>query len=307
MSEVSSSGFYADFGKLTELKGQSRQNSPEAIHAAAQQFEALFIQMLLKNMRDSSLVDGESLFDSDEGKMYHEMFDRQVSLDMAKKSQIGIADMLVRQLTPADQNDSAASEAASGATLSAIKRYQGVSPSGAAISGRADSGEPFAATPDEFVSRLWPHAERAAQKIGVEPEVLVAQAALETGWGQSLVSDSRGGSSLNLFNIKASANWRGGVASSLTTEFHDGVPTKRNESFRVYQTAGESFDDYAALIAGSERYRGAVANASDNAAYLRGLQDAGYATDPRYADKVQEILDRDSFKQAIARFKDLSV
>lgn len=305
MTEVSKSGFYADFGKLTELKGQSRQNSPDAIRAAAQQFEALFIQMMLKNMRDTSLVEGEGLFDSEEGKMYYEMFDKQVSFDLSKKSQMGIADMLTRQLTPA--TEAGADSEAGAATLSAIKRYQGVSPSGSAISARADVNEPFAATPDEFVSRLWPHAERAAEKIGVEPEVLIAQAALETGWGEAMVNKDGGGSSLNLFNIKASAGWRGEVATRLTTEFHNGAPAKTNEGFRVYKSVDDSFNDYAALISGSARYRDAMANASDRGAYLRGLQDAGYATDPNYAEKIGEILDRESFQQTIARFKDVSV
>jgi len=143
---------------------------------------------------------------------------------------------------------------------------------------------------DEFVRDLLPHAEQAAETLGVDPRVLVAQAALETGWGQHVIRDGGGMSSNNLFGIKATGKWKGQHLSIPTLEYQDGVAQRHRENFRVYDDLAEGFADYVKLISGSERYTDAMNQAADPDAYLDALQEAGYATDPNYANKIKAIL-----------------
>jgi peptidoglycan hydrolase FlgJ len=146
-------------------------------------------------------------------------------------------------------------------------------------------------TPEAFVAQLWPHAQRAARRLGVPAEVLVAQAALETGWGRHMIRDASGGPSFNLFGVKAAGDWQGRQASVSTLEFINGVPERRREPFRVYSGLGESFADYVRLIESRPRYAEARA-ATTAAEYARQLQAAGYATDPDYATKIIAIVER---------------
>ncbi len=138
---------------------------------------------------------------------------------------------------------------------------------------------------------LLPHARRAAQALGVAPEVLIAQAALETGWGRAMIRHPNGENSFNLFGIKANEEWQGSRVTVPTIEFVDGVMERRQSAFRAYPSASESFEDYVDLIRNSSRYQSARANASDPAAYVHGLQAAGYATDPDYAEKVLAVME----------------
>lgn len=141
-----------------------------------------------------------------------------------------------------------------------------------------------------FVEALAPHARQAARRLGVDHRILIAQAALETGWGQSILGDSAGRSSMNLFNIKAGSYWQGPSVGVTTLEFRDGVPRPERARFRAYGSFAESFGDYATLLLGNGRYRQAIDNAADPAAFVQGLSRGGYATDPAYASKILRLF-----------------
>ena len=141
-----------------------------------------------------------------------------------------------------------------------------------------------------FVEALAPLARKAAEKLGVDHRVLIAQAALETGWGQSILGDSAGRSSFNLFNIKAGSFWSGNSVGVNTLEFRDGIPRPERARFRAYGSFEESFSDYAELLLGNGRYKEAITKAGDAASFVHGLARAGYATDPNYAPKILRLL-----------------
>ena len=146
---------------------------------------------------------------------------------------------------------------------------------------------------EQFIGELWPHAKKAAAELDLDPEVLIAQAALETGWGRYVNKDSNGQSSFNLFNIKAGKDWTGKTVDKLTLEYQDGVPIKEKATFRAYDSYAESFKDYAEFLQGRERYQTALDETDNPVRYMQALQRAGYATDPNYADKVINIMHRE--------------
>jgi flagellar protein FlgJ len=150
---------------------------------------------------------------------------------------------------------------------------------------------PRGATPAarDFIDRLWPHAQAASQASGIPAPFLLAQAALETGWGRAELQHADGRPSYNVFGIKAGKSWNGPVVEATTTEYVDGVPQQRIERFRAYASYGEAFQDYLRLLAGNSRY-GAVMGAGNAREFALGLQRAGYATDPNYADKLTRII-----------------
>ena len=263
---------YTDINGLESLKANAK--SPAALGKVAQQVEAMFLQMMLKSMRDASPGDG--IFDSNEGKMYQDMFDKQIALDMSKHQNVGIGEMLMRQLTQKNLLDQA----------SPAKPAQAV------------STHALAATPEAFIASVLPSIKRAAKKIGVSPEGMLAQAALETGWGRRVARTADGGSSYNLFGVKAGSNWSGPKVNTDTVEF-DGTVAKRHQaSFRAYASVEESVNDFAQLLSSSPRYKEAFAAGSDTTAYVRAVGASGYATDPEYANKLKQILGSDRLRSA---------
>lgn len=285
---------YSDFAGLAQLREDARGQSPEAVREAARQFEALFVQMMLQSMRDANAVLGE-----DRDTTYEQMFDRQISLELTRNKGLGIAEMLMRQLAPDGTTDPAGVPVQAAALLpqqpkartvtSAVLR-QDWQPQGRA----------------EFVRDILPLAETAAAELGIDPRVLVAQSALETGWGQRMIRDSGGTSSNNLFGIKASGGWGGDSLSIPTLEYENGAAARRRESFRVYTDLAQGFADYVALIKNSPRYADAVGQAADPDAYLEALQEAGYATDPNYASKIKAILHGPDLSEFVAKVKNRS-
>jgi flagellar protein FlgJ len=248
----------------------------------AGQFEALFIQQLLKNMRAGEL--GEPLFgDSDQHRMYQEMMDQQLAANMSSGRGIGLADMLVHQL---------GGEAASIAPTS--ERF--FVP---AVPGQKSTARRDWTTPENFVRDLWPHAARVAERLNVAPEGILAQAALETGWGAHVIARDNGASSNNLFGIKAGGGWAGGSVSRPTIEYIDGVAEYRVEKFRAYPDIAATFDDYARLIEENPRYSSVRDRGGDPEAFARALQDSGYATDPLYAAKISRVLNGETLRAAI--------
>jgi flagellar protein FlgJ len=257
------SEYYADFGRLEALKKTARQDQPAAVREAARQFESLFTNMLLKSMREASM--GESLGDSEQTQFYQGMFDQQLALQMSRGKGLGLAEHLVQQL-----------------------QRTGVAPA-APGAARATGSDPQPTlkplTREQFINRVQPYAEQAAQRLGVAPETIIAHAALETGWGQHLPATAAG-SSNNLFGIKAGGAWRGAAAEAITTEYTRGATAVLRAPFRAYDTVAASMRDYANLIAGNPRYAGALNQGADAAAYAAGLQRGGYASDPAYVQKL---------------------
>jgi flagellar protein FlgJ len=276
-ADISSAGVYTDFQGLERLRNASNVDSPETLRAVAQQFEALFMQMMLKNMRETNFGDG--LFDNDETKFYQEMFDKQISVSMSERQGLGIAEIIVRQLS---RNGGAGS-------LDDSKAVDGSS---------NVRSETAIKSPGEFINTLKPIADKVGKDIGVEPDVLLAQAALETGWGRKVTHHPDGSSSHNLFGIKADARWQGDRVSASTIEFQNGIAVKRNDVFRSYNSYEESFRDYEDFLKTNDRYEHALTQAGDPAGFISALQDAGYATDPDYAQKITGILQHPVFSTA---------
>jgi peptidoglycan hydrolase FlgJ len=261
--------FFADFQGLAALKNDAKGQAPAALKEAARQFEALFTQMMLKSMREANKGFGEdSLFASDQADMYQDMFDDQMALQLSKGKGLGLADMLIRQLA------GSAGEA-----------------SAPAPSAPTANRQPLAASKDDFLRQLRPHAEQAARELGVDPNALLAQAALETGWGRSVPCNAQGECSFNLFGIKAGSQWSGATVNVPTLEFESGIPVRKVERFRAYDSPADSFRDYAALIGGNARYASARGAGENVEAFAAALQQGGYATDPQYAQKIAAVAD----------------
>ena len=278
-ADLSAASTYTDVNGLAALKRDP--NSPQAINAVAQQVEALFLQMMLKSMRDATAAEET---DSNEMGMYHDMFDKQVALSISQHADLGIARLLKRQLG-------------------------GKSPAPGAIKiGEHDSAPavppvPTAAiahTPAEFVNRIMPPIRRAAQGLGVDPSGMLAQAALETGWGQRMPRNADGSPSHNLFGIKAGDDWSGARATADTMEVVNGVATPRRSSFRAYASVEESINDFANLLKNSPRYRDVIAAGRDVNAYVASMGKSGYATDPEYGNKLSQILRSETLTSALS-------
>jgi len=306
--ELSSAALYTDLQGLERVRRHAdKDDSGESLRFAAQQFEALFLQMMLKSARESGLGDG--LFDSEQTDFYRDLRDKQLAIDMARGQGIGIADLLVKQLG-GDRHAEVAAGSEQGRAVAQIRRLRDYldhrvkSPPPPMAS--SDQGvtaavptEPPLATPQDFVRTLWPQARAAADKLGVDPAVLLAQAALETGWGRAVSRHADGRSSHNLFNIKADARWPGERVGVDTLEFRNGTFARRRAQFRAYGSYAESFADYVDFLQNSTRYRPALAAADDGRRFVTELAQAGYATDPRYAEKILGIVAGEPMRQSL--------
>jgi flagellar protein FlgJ len=277
-----------DFDGFTRLRAQARtdRNSPEALHKVASQFEALFTQMMLKSAREAKL--GEGLFESNEHEHYQGMFDSQIALNLAQGRGLGIADLLVRQLSQGKE-----AEASPAVNANRITERTGTT--------TAPDGPGHTAT--HFTRLLWPHAERAGEALGVDPKALIAQAALETGWGRATIRHPDGRNSFNVFNIKATPDWAGERVGVATLEYEGGVAVRRQAEFRSYHSYEEAFADYTKLIGQQPRYAAARAAGHDAQAFAAALQQAGYATDPGYARKIDGILNGQPLARAVTELK----
>jgi peptidoglycan hydrolase FlgJ len=288
---------YTDLNGLAALKNSP--NSPAAIHAVAQQVEALFLQMMLKSMRDASAADGEP--DSNETGMYQDMFDKQVALTLSKHQDLGLTRLFERQLGGKASDTHAAAAPAPG-THSGLPKIGLSAPETPADGRRGGAGSSDSVTAHhatQFVSAVLPTIRRVAQGLGVNPLGLLAQAALETGWGRRMAHTADGSPSLNLFGIKAGESWNGSRAVADTVEFSGGVATQRRTAFRAYGSIEESVNDFANLLSNSPRYRDAVAAGNDAQAYIHSIARSGYASDPEYGNKLNKILNSDTLRAAL--------
>jgi flagellar protein FlgJ len=282
---VDNASFYASFAELNALKREAKTQSKDSVRAAAQQFESLFTQMMLKSMRDATKSIGDQLAGSNEVDFYQSMFDQQIASQLSKGKGLGLADLLVQQLTRSGLVQNSQGSAASSATST------NAAPASGTPETTSKTTAALSTSREDFVRKLWPHAEKAAQTLGVAPGTLVAQAALETGWGKNVPCNADGSSSYNLFGIKASTRWQGDAIAAHTTEYEQGQAVSKMERFKSYESLEHCFDDYAALVQNSPRYASARNSGADSARFAQALQQGGYATDPRYAQKLQAVAD----------------
>ena len=333
--QPASPDLYLNLQQFSELKLQARQHNSEATRSVAQQFEGLFVQMMLKNMRAAAIVDPDQ--HSSTMDFYTDMYDKQLSLLLAQQGGIGIADLLEQQLAgetakrqplaaqdglklpqyrlpeqgfdlttqPLARMDYQSGNPAVKAhplapALAAVDTKQ--APPSAATALSAETIEPFSgwSNADEFVADLWPHAEKAAARLGVSAQVLVAQSALETGWGRYAMKKPDGSVAFNLFGIKAGEDWHGAAVTQPTLEFRDGAMQRETARFRAYDSVESALDDYVTFVQSRSRYQDALQHGGSDQHYIRELHRAGYATDPDYADKIIAIMRGDTFNDALA-------
>lgn len=272
-----------DTQSLEQLRAQAKNSPDHALKAAAQQFESVFLNMMLKSMREATPQDG--MFDSEQTRMFTGMLDQQLAQSMSSRG-VGLADIMVKQLS---RSMGVQPSAGGGSEKPAAPSLE----MPAAVSGKPVSLVPSAyngSTQQDFVNRMLPHAVEASRNTGVPPQLMLGQAALESGWGRREIRMADGSNSYNLFGIKANAGWNGKVAEVMTTEYRNGVAHKQVEKFRAYSSYAEAFQDYANLIGNNPRYAEVLKQGGDAAGMAQAIQKAGYATDPKYADKLARVM-----------------
>jgi peptidoglycan hydrolase FlgJ len=314
-----------DTKSVDDLRLQAKQNPEQALKEVAQQFEAIFINMMLKSMREA--LPKKGIFDSQETQFYTQMLDQQLAQKMST-SGIGLADMMVQQLTRTygqqmqpdltnvtpEERHAAFNQSPSGlkGDISSLLWPAGKTAQQALLQPEqiissyeemliqpltpSNPISPASNQPENFVSAVWSHAKTASQATGIPAHFMIAQAALESGWGKHEIRHADNRPSFNLFGIKAGESWKGAVVETVTTEYINGVPEKMVEKFRAYNSYAEGFQDYANLLLNNPRYAAVLKN-QDATAFAQGLQQAGYATDPMYADKLIQIINSNSIRQ----------
>jgi flagellar protein FlgJ len=288
----------SDFSALADLKAKAATDAKGAAPEVARQFEGIFIQSMLKSMRmGQHFLDDSSPFRGKNRETFEDMLDAQYASNIAGSRGIGVAAMLTRHLESVNNTQPPATNATPTVMPIASSSMQYITPT-QSIS--TDTNKP-ATTIDDFVQSIWPKAKEAASLIGLDPKILMAQAALETGWGKFITKDAEGNSSNNLFNIKTGANSDYESVNVKTTEYIADTPIKMNASFRKYSSIEQGFEDYISLIQRDGRYQGALASAANPESYVRELHKAGYATDPEYSTKILSIYRGDELNQAIQR------
>jgi flagellar protein FlgJ len=313
---------YHDLTSLQQISSNSGKDEKAALRQAAEQFESIFFGMLLSSMRKANeAFEVEGMMNSQTTKFYRDMHDSQMATDLAQKGALGLADLLVEQLSPAlgkkatADNTFALSEPKTlhmpryilpAVKIDAQTDTQKESSAATTVAAPApakittaqpDSVKPAwqVANPEQFVRTLLPAAREAAKALGLDPLALIAQAALETGWGQRVIKTAKGESSFNLFGIKANNGWQGETAVVDTLEYRAGIAKKEQAKFRSYTSPEHSLRDYADFIKQNPRYQDAVQANGDTKAYFEQLQVAGYATDPAYAQKIMKVYQSTAF------------
>lgn len=321
---------FFDLNSLNNITLQSKStdkaSKKAALEAAAKQFEAIFMQMLLKSMRQAQdVLESDSPFNSQTTKFYRDMHDQQLAVELSQNGTLGLSELIVRQLGGEQDNFKPSSVIRSDGNLEKVAASQLIAdeksvnqvlsqlqdslskapsqlPLSASVSNNRQADIPFQAVfdelnqsnhfaqPEDFVSALITPAKRAEKALGVPYQVVIAQAALETGWGKKVIKTQQGESSNNLFNIKADKRWQGDKVVKETLEFEQGTMVKKHAPFRVYDSLAASVDDYINFLTTNPRYQKALEQTSNVEHFLHGIQKAGYATDPQYANKILNTL-----------------
>jgi len=325
MTRLTDAQNFLDVNGLNSVRQQSKSadksEKEAALNTAAKQFEAIFMQMLLKSMRSAQdVLESDSPFNSESTKFYRDMHDQQMSLELSNNGSLGLSELIVRQLGGDSENftphtvlrgngnldsrgknvfdlhnkrdplpktielDRQTNDHSADLNADKVPKYLSND-----VTANSQSLPEFK-NPQEFVTALTDSAKQVEARLNIPFEVVIAQAALETGWGQKIIKTSEGESSNNLFNIKANSRWAGEKTSTDTLEFQDGAMVKKREPFRVYSSLQESVNDYINFLSTNERYQPALEQSSNVEQFLHKLQGAGYATDPNYAKKIMGTL-----------------
>ena len=316
---------YNDLNALQQLKHSAKDadSKEAALEAVAKQFESLFVSMMIKSMRDANKGFSEgNLLQSSETDFYQQMFDSQLAVSISTSKGLGLSEVIKRQLSPDLSRPQAGKDgfalAGYGRAIAPMKMHTGpeldaalqqvqsgidtLTPPDAVVANdavrpaqapsRPEKVTPHFDSPQDFIEKLYPMAQSVEQQTGIDARLMLAQSALETGWGKHQIYHANGQPSFNLFGIKAQPGWDGERAQVTTTEYRGGVALKEQAEFRSYDSFRESFRDYAEFLNGQQRYQPALASKADPKAFAYALQDSGYATDPAYGDKIVAILDQ---------------
>jgi flagellar protein FlgJ len=294
---------------LDAVKLAAKNNDPASTKKVAQQFESMFLSMMLKNMR--ATLPGTDPLASDGTKMATDMYDQQLVQNLSKGKGMGLADALVAQIERAQGKQPSASTGASGGALDQFSNgvpltmtrakamslmRDGTSIDTSTTGATGATGASAQQTPStgsvhhDFVDRFKDAAMAAAEATGLPAKVILGQAALESGWGRHEVRDAKGGGSFNLFGIKAPAGWTGPTVDAVTTEVVNGVAQKVVQKFKAYASYADSFIDYAKTVANNPRYEKAMQVAGDVVKFASEMGKSGYATDPNYGTKLAQVL-----------------
>ncbi|WP_233803917.1 flagellar assembly peptidoglycan hydrolase FlgJ [Paraburkholderia sp. HP33-1] len=314
------SRFALDVQGFGALSAQAKASPQAGMKMAAQQFDAVFTQMMLKSMRDATPQD--SPFDSHDTATFTSMMDQQLAQQLSKKG-IGVADAMLKQLMRNQGMQVGGANGAAGgltgmanalgggsggdegqtAALNALAHAFGnAQANGQLALGRAYSANSALTPPlrgdgsspkvDAFVDKLAAPAQAASAATGIPARFIIGQAALESGWGKSEIRKADGSTSHNVFGIKAGNDWTGKTVSTVTTEYVNGKPHRTVEKFRAYDSYEEAMTDYASLLKGNPRYAQVINSSRDVNGFANGMQRAGYATDPHYAKKLLSIMQK---------------
>ncbi len=344
-TRAQASDVYTDLNSLQDIRALGRDDKNAALMKVAQQFESMFMNMMMSSMRQANAVFTEdSMFSSPEMDFYQGMYDNQMALELTGTSNggasgagksvggTGLADVIYRQLKQnygdvderdiaidqstlwdrrvssqplnraIEQVDEVLQQQALSESLAEAESVTAESPvsspespssdsleiTASAATGSGSKGQQFA-TPEAFVAALYPHAEVVGAELGVDPRAIVAQAALETGWGKHMIADDAGRNSYNFFGIKADSRWQGDSVDVMTHEYRQGVRVNETASFRSYASLEDGLRDYADFLSGNSRYQDAIGQGLGADDYGHALQQAGYATDPEYGNKIERI------------------
>lgn len=294
---------YTDLNQLNNIRVLGNDNQDVALKKIAEQFESMFMQMMLKSMRSANDVFAkDNPLNSFEVNFHKDMLDQQMSLSLSEGGKLGLADVLFRQLKGTYAPDDITDREIDGTKVNNVpdrtisnNPYRDYSSGDLSNFYQQRDNDTQAldsiSNPKEFIEALTPYAKKVAQDMGVDYKALIAQAALETGWGEHTIRDRYGNHSFNLFNIKADSRWEGHHVNVSTLEYKDGVAAKESANFRRYDSIADSFKDYQEFLT-QPRYQQALKSVDDSEQFIKELQAAGYATDPRYAEKIVNILDR---------------
>lgn len=305
---------YTNIQGLSQLRAQYRKDPEGVTKEVAKQFESILMQMVLTSMRDANKAfSKDSLFGNDQMEMYQDMFDKQLSLLLSEGNQFAqtVEKTIDRMASHSvsNQADVSHNQPAIPVTTSQVKNNeiphdprekkqtpQYINPVELEPTGFA--------SPEEFVKKLWTMAKTAASALGIHPEILLAQAALETNWGKNILQHSNGASTHNLFNIKAGDTWIKNTTSVESVEQKNGVLVKERSKFRSYDSFKESFLDFIHFLKQNGRYGDALSKVTDPGQFVQALQKAGYATDQNYADKILKIFSSPMFQNWVAKAKE---
>lgn len=296
IESTAASGMWQDTvlnnSSLNAVKKMGREGDPKALREVANQFESMFIQQMFKSMRAATNVFSEdSYLNSSETELYQDMLDQQYSLNFSKGRGIGLAAAFYDQMMRNYGGQlNAPSNSTNNSTNNSINNEAKPTAQGLYIGLRTrNKHQAEASAPEAFVKEMRPYADWAAAELGISSDAIVAQAALETGWGKFVLRDAQGNSSHNMFNIKAPSNYGKNSLSAKVLEFSGGVEVQERAKFKKYSSVKESFSDYVNFMQQS-RYQKTLGARNNTVSFAKELQSAGFATDPNYANKLQAIL-----------------